>query len=117
VKLKLDENLSPTLAALFAARGHEAHSVVEQALGGMPDASVIEVCRRERRGLVSLDLDFANILAYPPADHFGIVVLRLHDQAHPTVERAVRRVVELLETEPLVGRLWIVEDSRVRVRG
>jgi hypothetical protein len=61
-------------------------------------------------------LDFANILTYPPADYAGIVVLRLHDQAHPTVERAVRRVAELMETEPLAGRLWIVEEGRVRVR-
>jgi Domain of unknown function (DUF5615) len=41
VKFKLDENLSPSLAALFAADGHEAHSVVQQALGGQPDERVI----------------------------------------------------------------------------
>jgi predicted nuclease of predicted toxin-antitoxin system len=117
VRLKLDENLSPTLAALFAAEGHEAHSVVEQALEGKPDEKVIDVCRSERRALITLDLGFSNILAHPPADNAGIVVLRLHDQAHPTVERAIRRVVEILAKEPLAGRLWIVEDSRIRIHG
>jgi hypothetical protein len=34
VNFKLDENLSPTLAAGFLAAGHDAHSVLEQALGG-----------------------------------------------------------------------------------
>jgi hypothetical protein len=29
VRVKLDENLSPSLSALLAASGHEAHSVVE----------------------------------------------------------------------------------------
>jgi predicted nuclease of predicted toxin-antitoxin system len=76
VKFKLDENLSPSLAALFAADGHEAHSVVQQALGGQPDERVIDVCRREQRALITLDLDFSNILAYPPAKFTGIVVLR-----------------------------------------
>jgi hypothetical protein len=36
VKFKLDENLSPSLSALFSATGHDAHSVVEQALGVSP---------------------------------------------------------------------------------
>ncbi len=30
MKFKLDENLSPTLAAGFVAVGHEVHSVLEQ---------------------------------------------------------------------------------------
>jgi hypothetical protein len=40
------------------AAGHEAHSVVEQSLGGQSDERVIEVCVHERRTLVTLDLDF-----------------------------------------------------------
>ncbi len=67
MKFKLDENLSPSLARLFAADGHEAHSVVQRALGGQPDERVIDVCRREQRALITLDLDFSNILTYPPA--------------------------------------------------
>jgi predicted nuclease of predicted toxin-antitoxin system len=44
VKFKLDENLSPSLAEIFAAAGHEAHSVTQQALGGEPDVHVLDVC-------------------------------------------------------------------------
>jgi predicted nuclease of predicted toxin-antitoxin system len=117
VRFKLDENLSPSLSAIFAAQGHEAHSVIEQALEGRPDEHVIDVCRREQRALVTLDLGFSNILIYPPSEHAGIVVLRLRDQAHPTVEGGVRRVVDLLAKEELAGRLWIVEDGRIRIHG
>ena len=117
MKFKLDENLSPSLSALFVAAGHEAHSVVQQALGGQPDERVIEVCGREHRALVTLDLDFSNILAYPPAKFAGIVVLRLANQAHVTVEAAIRRVLVLLAQEPIAGTLWIVEDRRIRIRG
>ena len=117
MKFKLDENLSPSLGAVFAAAAHEAHSVVQQGLGGQPDERVIDVCSREQRALVTLDLDFSNILAYPPAKFTGIVVLRLPDQAHLTVEAAVKRVLELLPQEPLVRMLWIVEERRIRIRG
>ena len=102
---------------MFVAAGHDAHSVVEQALGGQTDERVIDVCRREYRALITLDLDFSNILAYPPSKFTGIVVLRLPNQAHITVEAAIRRMLALLQEEPLVGTLWIVEERGVRIRG
>lgn len=116
MKFKLDENLSPSLSAVFVAAGHDAHSVVQQALGGQPDERVIEVCRREGRALITLDLDFSNIIAYPPAEFAGIAVLRLPDQAHATVESGIQRVLDLLPQETLTGALWIVEERRIRIR-
>ena len=117
MRFKLDENLSPSLAEMFGAAGHDAHSVTEQALGGQPDGRIIGVCTRELRALVTLDLDFSNILTYPPANFAGIVVLRLTDQAHPTVTTAIRRMLALLPHEKLSGTLWIVEEHRVRIHG
>ena len=117
MKFKLDENLSPSLAAIFEAAGHDAHSVVQQSLGGQPDERVIDVCSSERRALVTLDLDFSNILAYTPARFAGIIVLRLPNQAHSTIEAAIQRVLELLPEETVEGMLWIVEERRIRIRG
>ena len=65
MKFKIDENLSPSLAAMFEAAGHDAHSVVQQVLGGQPDERIIDVCSREQRALITLDLDFSNILTTP----------------------------------------------------
>jgi predicted nuclease of predicted toxin-antitoxin system len=115
LKFKLDENLSPALAGVFSVAGHEAHSILEQSLGGKSDAAVIEVCARESRALVTLDLDFANIQQYPPAQYAGIVVLRLASQSHREVEDALGSALKLLEQEPLAGRLWIVEPGRIRI--
>ncbi len=115
MNFKLDENLSPSLAEMFVATGHDAHSVVLQDLGGQSDERVIEARRRERRALVTLDLDYANIHAYPPATYAGIVVLRLASQGHAVVEAAIRRMLTLLTREPLVGMLWIVEEHRIRI--
>ena len=49
---------------MFEAAGHDAHSVVQQAVGGQPDERIIDVCSREQRALITLDLDFSNILTY-----------------------------------------------------
>ena len=75
MRFKLDENLSPTLASGFISAGHEAHSALEQALGGAADPRILEVCQLEGRALVTLDLDFANIQRYPPGRYSGIMVL------------------------------------------
>ncbi len=102
---------------MFVDAGHDVHSVVQQSLGGQPDERVIDVCRHEGRALITLALDFSNILAYPPANFTGIVVLRLVDQAHVTVKSAIQRVLDLLPQEPVAGTLWIVEERRIRIRG
>lgn len=117
MKFKLDENLSPSLAYIFTSAGHDAHSIIEQGLSGAPDQSVLDRCSQESRALVTFDLDFANIQAYPPSIHSGIVVLRLTTQANALCIGALARVVALLPTENLVGCLWIVEDNRIRIHG
>ncbi|MFZ1099471.1 MAG: DUF5615 family PIN-like protein [Steroidobacteraceae bacterium] len=115
MRFKLDENLSPTLASGFISAGHEAHSALEQALGGAADPRILEVCQLEGRALVTLDLDFANIQRYPPSRYSGIMVLRLGTQAHGPVATALANAIALMQREALSGRLWIVEAGRVRI--
>jgi hypothetical protein len=45
-------------------------------LSGAEDATIAVRCRTEGRILITLDLDFANIRAYPPAEYAGIIILR-----------------------------------------
>ena len=86
-------------------------TVTGQLLSGEPDSVVSAVCRVERRALVTLDTDFADLRTYPPETHAGIVVLRLRRQDRAHVVATLRRLV------PLAGFLWIVDEERVRVRG
>ena len=67
--------------------------------------------------LVTLDVDFSDIRAYPPKDHEGIIVLRVGNQSKPHVLGVFGRVLPLLEKERIQGRLWVVEENMVRIRG
>lgn len=68
--------------------------------------------RDERRCLVTFDLDFADTRRYPPAEFSGLVILRLR---HRTMPRQIERITHIVSSgEELAGRLWIVEDDRVR---
>ncbi len=116
MKFKLDENLPDELAAIFREAGHDASTVLDQEMGGKPDLDVAAVCQQETRTLVTLDTDFADIRAYPPEDCAGLLVFRLQRQDKFHVLDVARRLVSALEQETLHGRLWIVEENRIRVR-
>jgi hypothetical protein len=45
----------------------------------------------------------------------GIVVVRPPRPVLPVIRATLASVLEQLKTQPLKGRLWIVEPSRIRV--
>lgn len=116
MKFKIDENLPAEHAGLLRAAGHEADTVADQGLSGAQDSALIERCRRENRVLMTLDLDFANVQAYPPKSHPGIIVLRSKMQDKLTLVSLLRRIIPQLHNHPPEGQLWIVEQDRIRYR-
>ncbi len=116
MRFKIDENLPGEIGDLFREAGHDALSVVDQRMAGVDDPSLGAVCRTEQRAIVTLDLDFSDIRRYSPADFTGIIVLRPVTQTIPSLLRMTQRVIALLGQERLDRCLWIVDDSRVRIR-
>jgi len=82
---------------------------------GRPDPDIAAVCLAEKRAIITLDLDFADIRTYPPASYAGLVVLRVSSQDREHVLAVCRGLLPMFETEVLAGALWIVEDERVRI--
>lgn len=81
MRFKVDENLPLAAKATILEDGYDCHSVYDENLDGGSDADLIETCRKEDRVIITLDLDFADIVRYPPKDYAGILVLRLPDQS------------------------------------
>lgn len=115
MRLKLDENLGSRGAALLIAAGHDVATVVEQGMSAASDTALIEACQAESRALVTLDLDFANPLHFPPRRYAGIAVLRLPDKpGRRHLLDAMQTLANHLAQAELSGRLWIIELGRVR---
>jgi len=117
VRFKIDENLPTDVSELLSAAGFDSQTVFAEGLRGTKDSDLDEVCRREERALVTLDLDFADIREYPPMGSPGRIVLRMVRQDRRTVLSAMQAVVALLQEEDVADRLWIVEEHRIRIRG
>ena len=116
MRFKLDENLPVQLKRLFTESGHDAVTILDQGMGGATDSDVASVCLAENRILVTQDMDFADIRTYPPRQHPGIVVIRLASQTRDDLLQIGERLIEALSNSSPQGQLWIVEDSRLRIR-
>lgn len=115
MRVKLDENLGQRGAWKLRADAIDVETVASQTLCSTSDEALIEVCRAEGRCLVTLDLDFANPLRFPPARYAGIVVLRLPRRLTLSdIEQALATFAAALRERDVHGRLWIVEPHRVR---
>ena len=117
MQFKIDENLPVEIAELLTNAGYDAKTVNEQQLQGIKDPVLIDVCKHENRVLVTLDNDFSDIRAYPPEEFSGIIVLRVGSQAKQHVIKVFQRILPLIDREPLKQHLWIVEETRIRIRG
>ena len=117
MRFKVDENLPQEVAELLRAADFECHTVREEGLQGASDSKIATVVSAELRVLVTLDLDFGNIRAYPPEQHRGIIILRPSSQDKQTVLTMVRRLIHFLTSRPGPDQeLWIVEPDRIRIR-
>lgn len=116
MKLKIDENLPRECAEALRDGGLEADTVADERLTGAEDSTIAARSQGEGRALITLDRDFANIQAYPPADYAGIIVLRPKRQDKHAVVALVQRTALVLANRAPAGELWIVEPDRIRFR-
>ena len=52
---------------------------------------------------------------FPPEHHAGLIVLRLRSKGRKAVRKVLEKVLNYLDAEPVTGRLWIVDEQRIRV--
>lgn len=83
------------------------------------DPTVIAKAQELPAILLSLNGDFSDIVAYPPANYGGIIAIQLHN--HPEViPSLMKRLVDFFAANPdqgfYLGKLFIVEPHQIRIR-
>ena len=116
MRFKLDENLGGAAFRLFAAAGHDTSTVQLQNIAGAHDLDVFDLCKAERRVLVTLDLDFSNPLNFDPRTTSGVAVLRLSRNPSPSeLGTAIATFLSALDEHSIDRSLWVIRNGRVRV--
>lgn len=116
MKFKLDENFGTRTQKLFQKKGYDVQTVLSEGIQGCSDQNLYEVCCREKRCLVTLDLDFADVIRFPPSGTNGIVIIRVpQNPSLPLLEQLIRQFLQHLTSVSVSKSLWIVESGRIRI--
>src|SRR5579863_4221211 len=104
----IDENTSRTLASALQAAGYVAELVYDADLRGHIDGDIYNYAQTHKQTIITIDLDFSNILQYPPP-HCGIIVLRLpNSTSTEDLIEEVQNGLKTLEGQDLANGLFII---------
>jgi len=119
VKFLLDHCVPNRVGSLLAAAGHEVVGLRECLPTDSPDPIVLRKATELDAVLVSLNGDFADITAYPPANNLGLIALQVRNRPE-AVTQIIEGLIAYLRQHPLRrdmdGKLLLVEPHRIRVR-
>ena len=112
-------HISNQVVSALRAAEHEVLRLKDPIPQESPDLAVIAKAQELGAILLSLNGDFADIVAYPPRQFGGVVALQIHD--HPEITPAVvDRLLFYAAAHPRQqdygGKLLLVEAHRLRVR-
>jgi len=116
MKVKVDENMPTAMTGLLRGAGHDPATVTEEGLSGADDKQILNSATSEGRIMITFDVGFGNIRAFPLGSHAGVVVFRLHDQRWAVLEEPARRLLRSGTLDRLGHGLAIIDESRIRIR-
>ena len=114
MKFLLDESTDRRLQAYLADLGHDVTAVAADYPAGLSDARVLQLARRQKRVLITEDLDFGELVISRGVPHAGVILLRMRAQRLAPKQQALTR---LLSTYAARLRQFIVfTNHRTRLR-
>ena len=116
MKIKLDENMPRSLSQLLCSAGHDVSTVAEEDLSGEEDSLVLERATKEGRLLITFDVGFGDVRAYPMGSHAGVAVFRLSDQRWAVLKSPAERLLASGLIDRLHQGLAVVDENRIRTR-
>ena len=115
----VDHCVPTRVAESLKAAGHTVTRLRDALPPESPDENVIAKAQELEAILLTLNGDFADITAYPPANYRGIVALQVRNR-HEVLPQIVEHLQTYLASHPDMahyqGKLLLVEVHRIRIR-
>lgn len=117
MKWLIDNALSPVVAALLSAAGHDAVHVRDYGLQAADDTAIFERAFQEDRVIVSADTDFGTLLAQRGQKKPSLALFRGATPRKPTDQVSLLLTnLSSIEQELLDGAVVVIEPGRLRIR-
>jgi|SRR3972149_700351 len=115
-KLLLDANLSPQTAKFLREFGFDVKSITEEKLGTLTDEEIVKMAVKEKRMIVTFDLDFGELYHSENFRKPGIIVLRIQNQTVENVNKALSSLLSNYQNKINKNQLMliIVKENSIR---
>lgn len=116
IKFLLDANLSPTTSKYLVKLGFNSKSITQERLGYLEDAEIIKLAKKEKRIIITFDLDFGEIYHQKESDTVGIIVLRLENQTLENVNFVLQQFLDknIDRLENNLKSLIVIKKGNIR---
>jgi len=111
-----DMGISPRTIALLREQGYDAIHLIEENLEKMTDQNILDKARQEERILLTVDLDFAQLLAISGDSLPSVILFRLGNVSREVVNRRLLAILNNYATELTNGLIISVTDVSIRLR-
>ena len=108
--------ISASAVRALQERGHDVIHASEVGLEREADKDLLQRARTEGRVVLTVDLDFGDLLAAGGQALPSVIVFRLQDETPASVTSRLMRVITERQLELSAGAIIAVEDARYRVR-
>ena len=117
MKFKLDENVPFSLKKIIEVKGdHQVDSVFHEKQTGIDDQSLLKLCLKEQRILITLDTDFNNPIMHPQDSLFGIIILRPSSQGKTAVNALMSNFLASYNLEDCKNKVMLIEHDSIVIR-
>lgn len=116
MKLLLDMPVSPKLAVRLRAKGFDVVHLRERNLQTISDAEILELAIKDGRVVVSMDLDFTQLIATQALKWPSLILFRLHKSGPDEVGPLLEYILQTYDKELEQGAIISATDSQIRAR-
>lgn len=114
--LLADMGISPTVVRALRADGLDIVYLPELGLQRLSDKEIFALAASENRVVMTVDLDFGEIVAASGGSVVSVVLLRLRNMRPHAVIQRLTAVLPDVALALVSGAVVVLEDSRHRVR-
>ena len=100
MKFLADMGVSPVSVQALQGRGHDVVHLMDEGLHRLPDPEILEKARKERRIILTFDLDFGDLLALGSLTGPSVVIFRLPKPKPSFVAARALAAIEATENIP-----------------
>lgn len=116
MKFLADMGISTGTLAALRESGHDAVHARELGLARATDATILERAQLEGSVVLTVDLDFGQLLAASGQGTPSVVIFRLRDQTPASITPRLLQIIAERGTDLERGAVVVVEERRYRLR-